>query len=289
MRGYKAFEMDLTCRGKQYEVGKTFKERGELGVCNHGMHFCERCCDVFDYYAFDESRTRVCEVEAVGEIKTDGRKNCTNELTIVRELTWDEVLRICNTGYCNTGNKNAGCCNTGNWNTGDRNIGSSNTGDCNAGERNTGNKNYGDKNTGRYNAGDRNTGDKNTGNWNSGDWNASDYNTGCFNTEEQKITLFNKPSDWTYLDWFNSDAAFIMRKCPFGAMWIDMFSMTENEKKAHPEFETTGGYLAIAAAEDRQVWWNNLSDENKQAVMSLPNFDAEIFRICTDIRVVSEP
>jgi len=68
-----------------------------------------------------------------GEINGDENdKECTNELTIVKELTWHEVLAMVNigggcTGLSNTGNRNTGdCntgdCNTGNWNTGNRNI-----------------------------------------------------------------------------------------------------------------------------------------------------------------------
>lgn len=52
------------------------------------------------------------------------------------------------------------------------------------------------------------TGLCNTGNRNTGDWNLSSFNTGCFMTEEQKIMLFDKPTDWTYRDWINSDARY---------------------------------------------------------------------------------
>ena len=40
VRGFKGFNTDLTCLGKQYEIGKTFKEN-EAVLCSCGMHFCE--------------------------------------------------------------------------------------------------------------------------------------------------------------------------------------------------------------------------------------------------------
>ena len=107
MKGYKAFNQDWTCLGKQYEVGKEYTEDGPLELCGHGMHFCERLIDCFDFYKFRET-PKIAAVEAVGEIKTDGKKACTNRLRILREVPWEEVLRLCNTGDWNTGN-----CNTG--------------------------------------------------------------------------------------------------------------------------------------------------------------------------------
>lgn len=68
--------------------------------------------------------------------------------------------------------------------------------------------------------------------------------------------------------------------------WIDENNMTDEEKRLHPEYSTTGGFLKYIKEESkRQEWWNNLSDEDKDAVMSLPNFDEKIFREITGIDV----
>jgi hypothetical protein len=63
--------------------------------------------------------------------------------------------------------------------------------------------------------------------------------------------------------------------------------MTDSEKEAHPEAETTGGYIEIATATDadRQKWWDELSDENKASILALPNFDATKFEEITGIKV----
>lgn len=60
--------------------------------------------------------------------------------------------------------------------------------------------------------------------------------------------------------------------------------MTDDEKAAHPEHETTGGFLYLEKV-DRQAWWDSLSDESKVAITSMPYFDAEKFFICTGIKV----
>ena len=300
VHGFKVFRPDWTCspngNTKQYTCPGKFEEEGELDVCGHGMHFCQTAADCFNYYSFN-SENKVAEVIAYGDVRTDGDKSCTDKLEIVREIPWDEVLRIvnigknctgrCNTGNCNTGNCNTGNCNTGDWNTGDWNTGNWNTGDWNTGNCNTGDCNTGDWNTGDCNTGDCNTGDWNTGDCNTGDWNKSSFNTGCFNTEEQKIMLFNKPSDMTYSEWLGSDARYLLNQIPKDVVeWVYEENMTDEEKAAHPTYETTGGYLKVLdESECGQLWWGSLSDRRKEIIKAIPNFDAEIFFQCTGVRV----
>ena len=295
VHGFKVFRPDWTCspngNTKQYTCPGKFEEEGELDVCGHGMHFCQTAADCFNYYNFDSSN-KVAEVIAYGEVRTDGDKSCTDKLEIVREIPWDEVLRIVNigkncTGRCNTGNRNTGDWNTGDWNTGDWNTGNRNTGDCNTGDWNTGDWNTGDWNTGDWNTGNRNTGDWNTGDWNTGDWNKSSFNTGCFNTEEQKIMLFNKPSNMTYREWLESDARWLLNQIPKDVVeWVYEEDMTDEEKAAHPTYETTGGYLKVLdESECGQLWWGSLSDRRKDIIRAIPNFDSDIFFQCTGVRV----
>ena len=289
VHGFKVFNPDWTCspngNTKQYACPGKFEEEGELNICGHGMHFCQIAADCFNYYSFDSSN-KVAEVIAYGDVRTDGNKSCTDKLEIVREITWDEVLRIVNlgkncTGFCNTGD-----CNTGDRNTGDRNTGDRNTGNCNTGNCNTGNCNTGNCNTGNRNTGNRNTGDRNTGNRNTGDWNKSSFNTGCFNTVEQKIMLFNKQSDMTYRDWCKSDARYLLNQIPKDVVeWIYSDNMTDEEKEQHPTYKTTDGYLKkLDETECGQLWWDSLSNHQKNIIKAIPNFDAEIFFQCTGIR-----
>ena len=269
MKGYKVFKNDWTCRGFQYAVGETYEMEDEPSCCNRGFHFCGRLIDCFNYYDFD-SNNKVAEIEATGAVDDDGNeeKYCTNKIRIVRELSWHEVLDLVNTGKDNTGNRN-----TGDWNTGNRNTGDWNTGNRNTGDRNTGN---------------RNTGDWNTGNRNTGDWNSTEHSTGCFNTETENIRLFNKPSDWTYHDWLNSRARYVMNDCPHTkTIWIDSEEMIDSEKEENPTWECTGGYLKTihVTNSDKQAWWDNLDESDKESVMSLPNFDRVVFKEVTGIEV----
>ena len=290
IKGFKVFRPDWTCspngNTKQYTCPGKFEEEGELDVCGHGMHFCQTAADCFNYYSFN-SENKVAEVIAYGDVSTDGDKSCTDKLEIVREIPWDEVLRIVNIGKNCTGRCNTGDYNTGNCNTGDRNTGNNNTGNCNVGDRNTGSMNTGDWNTGNCNTGYYNTGYGNTGDYNTGDWNKSSFNTGCFNTEEQKIMLFNKPSDITYREWIDSDARDLLNQIPKDVVeWVDEEDMTDEEKAAYPTYETIGGYLkTLDESESGQLWWNELSDCNKQIIKSIPNFDPDIFYECTGIKV----
>lgn len=136
-----------------------------------------------------------------------------------------------------------------------------------------------------------NSGDWNSGDYNSGDWNKTNFSNGCFNTVEPKIYLFNKPSAWTYWDWLNSDARLLLNLIPgdvFEYVWYK--DMTDEEKAAHPEAETTGRYLKKVrmTAEIRQAWWDDLSTYAKKIILSLPNFDTAIFKEITGIDVKKE-
>ena len=192
-----------------------------------------------------------------------------------------------NAGNGNTGDWNTGNRNTGDWNTGNRNTGNGNTGDWNTGNGNTGNRNTGDWNTGNGNTGDRNTGNGNTGDWNTGDWNTANHSNGCFNTEEQKIHLFNKPSNWTYQDWLGSDACRLMNRIDSNVLeYIDYSRMTDEEKEQYPTAKTTGGYLKeLDASQNAKIWWEKLTKIEKDIIKAIPNFDPEIFREITGIEV----
>jgi hypothetical protein len=288
MKGFKVFNSDWTCRGFQFEVGKTFTEDVTPVCCDRGFHFCTKAADCFRYYSFDPDN-KVAEVEALGDIDTnnDDSKCSTNKIHIIREITWQEVLDLVNLGKACTGLCNSGDCNSGDCNSGNRNSGLCNSGDCNSGNRNSGNRNSGDWNSGDWNSGDWNSGDWNSGNRNSGDWNKTCFSNGCFNTESPKIFLFNKPSDWTYQDWLNSDARYILMNCPSNVIaWVWDDDMTDEEKEQHPEYSVTGGFLKhIEKETGRQMWWDGLSDRKKDIVMQLPNFDKDIFKEITGITV----
>lgn len=231
VKGYKVFNSDWTCLGKQYSCPGTFEESVSPSVCNVGMHFCKNAADCFRYYDFDPN-SHVAEVIAHGTVAEGDNKCATNKLEIVREISWAEVLEIVNTGKPCTGR-----CNSGNWN--------------------------------------------------SGDWNTTSFSNGCFNTVSPKIYMFNKPTDWTFEQWFNCRARRLLNEiddCPLE--YVYLADMTDEEKAAHPEAETTGGYLKERTmADNARKWWEGLSADDRNVILSLPNFDAAIFKEITGIDV----
>ena len=266
VKGFKVFNSDWTCRNFQYKVGQTFEHKGNIEMCGNGFHFCQKASDCFDYYNFN-SNNKVAEVEAIGLVETEGNKSVTDRIVIVREVPWSELLTIVNagkdcTGLCNTGDRNTGDCNTGNWNTGNWNTGYRNTG---------------------Y----RNTGNWNTGYRNTGDWNTINYSTGLFNTQQNKIDIFDKPSNWTLEDWFESDVRSILNWNFESSVWIYEDNMSDKEKGQNPTYKTTGGYLKVFDFKEAcKNMWNVLTKNEKNRVITeLPNFDKEKFELITGIKI----
>ena len=98
IKGYKGFNKDMTCCGKQYKENTTYEEDG-TEICEAGMmHFCENPYDVLDYYPLvneDGDISDFAEVEAVGEVKKDGNKSATNKLHIGAKLGLKGFVKAC--------------------------------------------------------------------------------------------------------------------------------------------------------------------------------------------------
>lgn len=263
MRGFKAFGKNLTCDGKQYEIGSTYEFDGEPIPCERGFDFHKSIVECYEDFPMPET-TRICLVEATGDIVADDETYCTNKITIIEEIAKEWVFSV-----NSTGNRNTGDCNAGDKNSGDWNEGNYNTGDWNEGNWNAGN----------WNAGNFNTGDWNTGCCNTGDYNSGNRNSGVFNTETPTLTFFDKPSDWTLEDWLYSDAKKLLNRIKCNLFkWVCSAEMTDAEKEEHPEHETTGGYLkAFSKKDSAQIWWDSLTEKEREVMYSLPNFDKDKF------------
>jgi PPE-repeat protein len=205
VKGYKAFDKDLKCRDYQFKVGDIYTHKGEFKLCETGFHFCLKPADVFNYYSF-APETRVCEIEALGDVAGEGDKRVTNKIKILREIPKLELFELVNqgkenTGLTNSGDRNSGHYNSGDYNSGNYNSGIYNSGDCNSGsynsgdhssgDHNSGNRNSGDYNSGSYNSGDHNSGNRNSGDYNSGHYNSGDYNSGNYNSGDRNSGNYN--------------------------------------------------------------------------------------------------
>lgn len=90
---YKAMDKNMQCRGKQYEVGKTYHE-DKADCCHAGMHACENPLDVLYYYPLKDS-PRFFEVECGGNVdksKEDSKLACT-ELTVKGEVNFAGLVK----------------------------------------------------------------------------------------------------------------------------------------------------------------------------------------------------
>ena len=90
---YKAMDKNMQCRGKQYEVGKTYHE-DKADCCHAGMHACENPLDVLHYYPLKDS-PRFFEVECGGNVDKsveDSKLACT-ELTVKGEVNFAGLVK----------------------------------------------------------------------------------------------------------------------------------------------------------------------------------------------------
>ncbi|MCK9029532.1 hypothetical protein MY924_02905 [Haemophilus influenzae] len=205
---YKGFKQDWTCRGYQYEVGKTYEHKGNVKACESGFHACEYPLDVLSYYSPAVSKFAVVKMSGETSKDSDDTKIASAKITIETEINLPEMIKkavewikgkvdwdaakVSNTGdqsaATNTGYRSVAT------NTGDQSA-ATNTGDQSA-ATNTGYRSVA-TNTG-YRSVATNTGDQsaatNTGYWsvatNTGDQSAATntgYRSAATNTGDQSV------------------------------------------------------------------------------------------------------
>ena len=122
IKAYKAMNKDMTCRGKQYEVGKTYVE-DEADCCNSGMHACTDPFDVLHYYQLGSSI--LFEVECGGKVSkgNDDSKIACTEMTVNGEMNLFDFVKLgikavfekvkdspaATSGYCSTAATSGDC------------------------------------------------------------------------------------------------------------------------------------------------------------------------------------
>ena len=178
-----------------------------------------------------------------------------------------------------------------------RNLYNFNSGNCNSGGRNSGDYNSGDRNSGNYNSGYRNSGDCNSGNYNSGYRNSGNYNSGDYNSgnrnsgncnpgttighfcNHKKYFLFNKPcSEKEANEIYNLELYNYFNV----SKWIYESDMTEEEKKANPNYKITGGYLKKI---DYKEAWKSVPKEVIDRIKKLKNFNKKVFEDITGVKL----
>ena len=253
----KGFDSELKCRGFQFEIGGEYriKHTKPMELCTDTVfHFCDSIQKVNMFYNVCTDN-RFCIIEALGEVIKDGEKCGSDHIRIVRELTAEELKTM--TGQING--------NTGLFNSGHRNSGYRNSGDMNSGHRNSGHMNSGYRN--------------------SGVANKCNGSNGVFcNETDMNIRIFNKPSGMSLHDFYNSKYWEAMISEPYNLTVCERY--TAEECAADPEKCRAGGHLVVRTPEEAWAeWWAKLTDENKEIIKQIPNFDPDVFNDITGIEV----
>ena len=138
---YKGFNQDWTCRGYQYEIGKTYEHKGDVKACESGFHACEYPLDVLSYYSPAVSKFAVVKMSGETSKDSDDTKIASAKITIETEINLPEMVKKAvewikgkvdwnAAKVFNTGNQSVAT-NTGDWsvatNTGYRSV-ATNTG-----------------------------------------------------------------------------------------------------------------------------------------------------------------
>ena len=95
MKAYKGFNEDMTCRGFQFEEGKTYEHEGEVKLCESGFHACEDPLDVFEYYDPANSEFHEVELDGVSDERREDTKVAAKKITIGARLGIDKIIKAC--------------------------------------------------------------------------------------------------------------------------------------------------------------------------------------------------
>ena len=131
-------------------------------------------------------------------------------------------------------------------------------------------------NSGLFNSGYRNSGYRNSGDRNSGIFNKTNGSNGVFCNIEPKICIFNIQTDWTLKEFYNSKY--------YDAIISSNFPLTEWKNKAEtPENGVDGELIVNTYEEASRRWWKGMSQDNREIIKSIPNFNIDVFCDITGI------
>lgn len=100
---YKAFSLTKTgklkCLDRTYTVGEKSMIRGDLELCENGIHYCTNIFDIFAYYYGEYGNDfviGVCDVSDKNIGGANNSKRCAKWIIPTRILTREEVIKIMN-------------------------------------------------------------------------------------------------------------------------------------------------------------------------------------------------
>ncbi len=304
-----------------FEPGKTYTLAGEPDLCANGYHFYAWGNGCFGVELF--GKDTVChEIIAYGEVISDTEKCVCLKIKIgdraCLKLDGNRNSGNWNSGYSNSGNRNSGNSNSGNWNSGNSNSGNrnsghsnsghsnsgysnsgySNSGNSNSGDSNSGYSNSGDSNSGYSNSGNRNSGNSNSGNWNSGNRNSGDSNSGDRNSGYRNSgdsnsghsnSGYSNSGDSNSGNWNSANfesGCFNSKTSPTIRVFNKKISRKKWDKAIKPSFLFFEQLENETYKEAFQRSWNDTTNEDRELVEKLPNFNWDVF---TEISGIENP
>ena len=93
MKAYKGFNRDMTCRGFQFEKGKTYEHQGEVNLCESGFHACEDPVDCMRYYDPCTSVYHEVELEGVSDEHKEDTKVVGKKIRIGARMTIKSIVK----------------------------------------------------------------------------------------------------------------------------------------------------------------------------------------------------
>ena len=140
-------------------------------------------------------------------------------------------------------------------------------------------------NSGNCNSGNHNSGYCNSGDWNSGYWNSGNRNSGYFNSDTPFVRMFNKETDKKFDEIDFPDFLYFDLN-----VWVSHDTATDEEKELHKEeIETCGGFLkTLDYKKAFRLAWDKADKEEHKELLTLPNWNNEIFREISGIDAEAE-
>lgn len=109
VKGYKGFNKDLKCLGKQYIVGEVATEK-EAEMCRCGLHYCTNPLDVLSYYPMiddDGEPARYAEITDLDPInlysESRNSKRVTKNLRVEEVISFKNFIARCSNQFENDG------------------------------------------------------------------------------------------------------------------------------------------------------------------------------------------
>ena len=89
--GYKALNPDMSANYGhiRFELNKPYSVTGKVTMCENGFHFCRELEDIEGNYTIKTSR--IFEIEASGDIVDGEDKSCAETITLIKELSREEI------------------------------------------------------------------------------------------------------------------------------------------------------------------------------------------------------